>query len=81
MEKLQEKISKVKEGISIKDSYEERFDFFVSNGGMVEPMFYSGDGVYDFQYLEYLEKKYKYDKEWLLNNKNFEIKHSITIVR
>ncbi|KAA6336419.1 hypothetical protein EZS27_015414, partial [termite gut metagenome] len=42
MEKLQEKISKVKEGISIKDSYEERFDFFVSNGGMVEPMFYSG---------------------------------------
>lgn len=56
-------------------------NFFAKNGGMVEPMFYAGDGVYDFQYLEFLERKYKYDKEWLLKNKSFEIESVIRIVK
>ena len=38
---------------------------------LIEPIFYSGTGVYDFQYLEFLERKYKYDKEWLAENKGF----------
>jgi len=47
---------------------------------LVEPIFYAGSGVYDFQYLEYLEKKYKYDKKWLLKNKNFDLDNNIKIV-
>lgn len=42
-----------------------KFDFFTKEGSMQEAIFYSGDGVYDFQYLEYLPLKYRYDAEWL----------------
>ena len=69
------------QGSKIEDSYDERFDFFVEDGGMMEPMFYAGDGVYDFQYLEYLERKYKYDKEWLLNNRGFDFQNTIQMVQ
>ena len=37
----------------------------------IDPIFYSGDGIYDFQYLEYLDKKYKYDEKWLNEKTNF----------
>lgn len=46
-------------------------DFFGGEDMFIEPIFYSGDGIYDFQYLEYLEKKYKYDEKWLNENANF----------
>ena len=69
-----------KNGIHIEDNYSERFDFFVNDGGMVEPMFYAGDGVYEFQYLEYLESKYKYDKEWLLEKKSFDVQNAMKLV-
>jgi hypothetical protein len=46
---------------------------------LIEPIFYAGSGVYDFQYIEYLEKKYKYDKKWLLENKNFDLANNIKI--
>ena len=32
---------------------------------LVEPMFYSGSGAFDFQYLELAMEKYKRDSEWL----------------
>ena len=32
---------------------------------IMEATFYSGTGLYDLQFLEFLERKYKYDKEWL----------------
>ena len=32
---------------------------------ITEATFYSGTGLYDLQFLEFLERKYKYDKEWL----------------
>jgi len=50
--------------------------FFGKGDMLKEPIFYSGDGVYDIQYLEFLEKKYKYDIEWLLKNKNFNLAKS-----
>jgi len=51
----------------------KKIDRLSQDGAMVEAIFYAGDGVYDFQYLEYLDRKYKYDKDWLLENKNFDI--------
>jgi len=47
-------------------------EFFGQGSMMVEPIFYSGTGAFDVQYLEFLEKKYKYDENWLYNVKNFE---------
>jgi|GEM_PF-327951 len=46
----------------------------------IEPIFYANDGVYDFQFLYYLESKYKYDKEWLKENRDFEFDKTISIV-
>lgn len=36
-----------------------------------EPIFYSGESAYDFQYIELSAKKYKNDNAWIENNKNF----------
>lgn len=55
-------------------------DFFGNGEMMVEPIFYSGTGVFDFQYLEFLHEKYKYDTEWLLKFKGFDINQSKEIV-
>lgn len=46
-------------------------EMFVDDNAMVEPIFYSGDGAYDIQYLELLPKKYEFDAEWLRTNKGF----------
>lgn len=81
MHKFGDILEKQAKGEQITASQEDKIDFFVKDGGMVEPMFYAGDGVYDFQYLEYLERKYKYDKDWLLRNRNFDIKEAICIVQ
>lgn len=78
--KFQKMMERQKKGEKIEDTQQERLNFFVKDKGMVEPMFYAGDGVYDFQYLEYLESKYKYDQEWLFKNRAFEIYQSIRIV-
>jgi len=76
-EKLQDSIKKKHK---IEDYRKEQKDFFGKGDMLTEPIFYSGTGVYDFQYLDFLEKKYKHDKEWLLKNINFDIEKSKNIV-
>lgn len=71
--KIRDMFERQEKGEVFEDDIEHRMNFFVKDGGMTEPMFYAGDGIYDFQYLEYLESKYKYDREWLLKNKGFDI--------
>ncbi|MYB76287.1 MAG: hypothetical protein F4X83_04170, partial [Chloroflexi bacterium] len=36
-----------------------------SSDRIIEPIFYGGDGAYDFQFIELAEKRYAKDKEWL----------------
>lgn len=77
-------IDKLKEEMKEKDIEEYKLDrkeFFGSGSMLIEPMFYSGSGVYDFQYLEFLEKKYKYDIDWLLTNFGFDIFNTKIIVK
>lgn len=63
------------------DKYRKDLKNFWSHGEMmIEPIFYSGSGVYDFQYLDYLDKKYKYDKKWLYENKKYEVEEISNIV-
>ncbi|NQV37031.1 MAG: hypothetical protein HQ509_03385 [Candidatus Marinimicrobia bacterium] len=76
IENLQESI---KNEHKIEDFRKEQKEFFGKGDMLTEPIFYSGTGVYDFQYLEFLERKYKYDKEWLLKNKKFDIERSKNI--
>jgi len=77
IEKMQKSLKKEHK---IEDLRKEQKEFFGKGDMLTEPIFYSGTGVYDFQYLDFLERKYKYDKNWLLENKNFDIKKSKNIV-
>jgi len=63
-----------------KDPHKAQKDFFGKGNMLTEPIFYSGTGAYDIQYLEFLEKKYKYDQEWLYKNANFDIEKTQEIV-
>jgi uncharacterized protein YchJ len=78
--KLREMMELRENGQELPALLEDKLDFFVKDGGIIEPTFYAGDGVYDFQYLEYLQPKYKYDQEWLIKNKRFEFGQIIKIV-
>ena len=75
-EKLKTEIQKEHKKEALR--YDQK-EFFGKGGLLTEPIFYSGTGVYDFQYLEFLEKKYKYDKEWLLEKREFDFAEIIKI--
>lgn len=77
MEKLQKSLE---EGHKSGDLRKEKKDFFGKGDMLTEPIFYSSTGVYDFQYLEFLDRKYKYDIKWLKENKDFEIEQVKEIV-
>ena len=64
----------------IEDSREARREILGKGDILAEGIFYSGDGVYDFQYLDFLERKYKYDIDWLSKNKSFDIGKSKSII-
>ena len=40
-------------------------DWMDSGRGMIEPIFYGENGAYDFQYLEFAERRYRKDRDWL----------------
>ena len=46
---------------------------FLQPDTMREAIFYSGDGVYDFQYQDLGLNKYINDEQWFIDNKNFSI--------
>ena len=46
--------------------------FFSEPEVIAKAIFYSGTGAYDIQHLGLLEEKYKYDKKWLLEERNFD---------
>ena len=58
----------------------EQKELFGKGNMLIEPIFYSGTGVYDFQYLDVLDKKYKYDRDWLIGKKNFDIEQTKSIL-
>ncbi|NLB87558.1 MAG: hypothetical protein GX793_10920 [Bacteroidales bacterium] len=55
--------------------------FYGDDNMFIEPIFYANDGVYDFQYTDFLERKYRYDKEWLLENRNFDFNNTKVILQ
>lgn len=79
-EMIQEMFSNQKMGRSPEPTF-SKFEFFTKDGSMQEAIFYSGDGVYDIQYLEYLPLKYRYDEEWLEKNRGYIFKQIISITQ
>jgi hypothetical protein len=69
LEKLEKEIGKT---CDKKDYRKDMKEFFGKGNMLTEPIFYAGTGAYDFQYLEFLERKYKYDKKWLYEKKQFD---------
>jgi hypothetical protein len=64
-----------------KKNYKKEMKEFFGKGNMLtEPIFYAGSAAYDFQYLEFLERKYKYDKKWLHEKKKFDFDHVKSII-
>lgn len=45
-----------------------------------EAIFYGGDNLYDYEYINFLYKKYKYDIAWLKDNKGFVCEEVVAIV-
>lgn len=76
-EKLKSTFEKESKGEDISNGQKE---FFSKGDMLIEPIFYSSTGVYDFQYLEFLDRKYKYDKNWLLEKKDFDFEKIKKIV-
>ncbi len=54
---------------------------FPINRRIKEAIFYGGDYLYGFEYLDYLPAKYKYDLDWLKDNKSYNPQDVILIVR
>ena len=47
----------------------KRYEEWMNSGlGMVEPIFYGGEGAYDFQFLEMASKRYAADDQWIQNH-------------
>ncbi|ALU74109.1 hypothetical protein AUW17_01955 [Tenacibaculum dicentrarchi] len=49
------------------------FDKFAKGSLLQEAMIYAGTGAYDNQYQKLSTQKYRYDEEWILENKGFNI--------
>lgn len=56
---------------------DEGFDPFTSGASLREPIFYSGDSAYDFQYREFAKRKYADDRAWLVDHKGFGIASAV----
>lgn len=54
---------------------------FQSGEIAAEPIFYGGSGAYEFQYLEFAEKRYIKDAAWLQENKNLNVKEIIEVIK
>jgi hypothetical protein len=55
-------------------SMEERYRRMFGAGEMMtEPMWYSGSGAYDFQYLSFAVKKYQADESWILQHVGIDV--------
>ncbi|MBF6990784.1 SEC-C metal-binding domain-containing protein [Cupriavidus sp. IK-TO18] len=55
------------------------FDPFDRGAVLREPIFYSGEAAYNFQYLDLATRKYAPDAKWLLENRGFTMEQAARI--
>ena len=59
---------------------ETGFNPFTSGAALREPIFYSGESAYSFQYRDFSPAKYANDDPWLIANKGFSIQDARNVV-
>ncbi|OUL72754.1 nuclease-related domain-containing protein [Paraburkholderia hospita] len=57
------------------------FNPFATGNVLREPIFYSGDAAYNFQYLDLAARKYAADAPWLLANRGFTVDQASRIAK
>lgn len=77
-EKIQNVPQKKLENI---DFRAEMKSFYGDDNMFIEPIFYANDGVYDFQYTDFLERKYHLDSQWLIENRSFDFNKTKVILQ
>ena len=60
-------------GLDLKQVLDSGVDPFDRGAALREPIFYSGETAYSFQYRDLSVKKYENDDDWLQSNKGFSI--------
>ncbi|GET24821.1 YecA family protein [Prolixibacter sp. NT017] len=77
-EKMQNAPQEKSENINLRAAMKS---FYGDDNMFIEPIFYANDGVYDFQYTDFLERKYRYDKQWLIENRSFDFNKTKVILQ
>lgn len=63
-------------GLGPKKTIDQDFNPFTLGDALREPIFYSGESAYNFQYRDFSPRKYASDNEWLTSNKGFSIQEA-----
>lgn len=66
---------------STKEAVENGFNPFERGAALREPIFYSAEAAYDFQYLELAVKKYAADAAWLTAKRGFSIDQAACVAK
>lgn len=64
-----------------KEAVENGFDPFERGEALREPIFYSGESAYNFQYLDLAVRKYASDAQWLQGNRGFTIDEASLVAK
>lgn len=59
---------------TLKPNKETSLESYMMSGSLLlESIFYSGSGAYDYQFIEFVGAKYFYDNNWIYNNMGYKI--------
>lgn len=68
-------------GLNPEKIIDQGFNPFTLGDALREPIFYSGESAYSFQYRDFSTRKYESDNEWLISNKGFSIQEAREIAQ
>ena len=54
---------------------------FKSGIAQREPIFYSGESAFDFQFIEFALEKYRHDTDWFIANKGYSVQEAVQILQ
>ncbi|WP_373543973.1 SEC-C metal-binding domain-containing protein [Chamaesiphon sp.] len=60
---------------------QEKTSLLSSGLALREPIFYSGESAYYFQYRDFLIKKYGQDSDWFVKNKGYSIEQACLVIK
>lgn len=56
------------------------FNLFKSGALLREPIFYSGESAYHFQYRDFSKEKYQKDNDWFIKNRGYSPAQAISVI-